>query len=349
MQQLQSLLEKYGAGTLSQEEKVKLLEILSIQEDQLKDWSQEAFRADVEKEAIYLTEAHSADLLQQIQAKKKQAVKRMYGRQVFRVAAAVLVLLAGVQVFRYLNAGKQDTVHAVAAVQPAKQYKQVHNTGTAINRYLLPDSSVVLLQPGTAIAYNAPFDSTRREVVLRQGKALFTVAQEAGRPFTVHAGNVATTALGTAFTVEALSQGMVNVRLYEGRVVVRSTGAIHKEVYLKPGQQVLMNAANAYCKVSLFDMADLAGGSKKRAIAVPGPLTGNGLLFRKTPLTDVFSRLNAKYGVVIVSNPADMKGLVFTGQFSESDSLPSILAVINSLNSLSLRQQEDTIFINKEK
>lgn len=323
--------------------------MLAVQEDQLKEWSQEYYRTDLEKEAIYLTAEHSAALLRQIQSRKRQAPKRLYSRWAFSAAAAVIALLLGAQLFRHLAESRPSATPAIAMAQPVKKYRQVSNMGAAKRLYWLPDSSAITLQPGSAIAYDEPFDSTKRDVQLQQGKAMFTVAKEAGRPFTVYAGTVATTALGTSFTVEALSHGMVTIQLYEGKVVVRSKGLL-KDVYLLPGQQVMVNQADAYCKVSAFDTADIAGSSKKQQVTTgTAPFTGNGLVFRKTPLTEVFSQLHQKYGVTIVSEPAEMKGLVFTGAFSEKDNLQAILSVISSLNSLSLRQQEDSIFINKEK
>lgn len=59
-----------------------------------------------------------------------------------------------------------------------------------------------------------------RSVELRQGRALFDVAKDPLRPFTVAAGDKLVVAIGTSFSVE-LVNGEVQVILYEGQVEVR--------------------------------------------------------------------------------------------------------------------------------
>ncbi|WP_020188310.1 FecR family protein [Methylopila sp. 73B] len=72
--------------------------------------------------------------------------------------------------------------------------------GTEISPTLtLADGTTVQLNASSAIAED--YNDSRRTVRLLRGQAFFDVAPDAARPFTVEAGQVRVTALGTAFDV----------------------------------------------------------------------------------------------------------------------------------------------------
>lgn len=112
-----------------------------------------------------------------------------------------------------------------------------HMTGTAESRVVtLEDGSTVTLGAGSAIAAN--IGTAGRHVSLLGGEAFFEVAHDAGRPFTVEAGEVTVSVLGTAFDMQ-LSAVTAMVQLAEGSVDVSyerdgRTGAAR----LAPGEMV---------------------------------------------------------------------------------------------------------------
>lgn len=81
----------------------------------------------------------------------------------------------------------------------------------------LADGSVVDLAPATALS--ATIDAGRRRLTLHSGEAYFHVAADAARPFVVTAANGEITALGTAFDVKLLPDG-VRVAVTEHAVAV---------------------------------------------------------------------------------------------------------------------------------
>ncbi|MCW4461999.1 FecR domain-containing protein [Sphingomonas sp. BT-65] len=105
----------------------------------------------------------------------------------------------------------------------------------------LPDGTRVTLNTDTAIAL--AYTPGSRHVRLLRGQALFEVAKDAARPFSVEAAGRRVTALGTVFEVR-LDPGRMKVVLIEGRVVVdRAAGGSElpdpAPTLLKPGQALV--------------------------------------------------------------------------------------------------------------
>lgn len=97
-------------------------------------------------------------------------------------------------------------------------------TGTGdIRNLTLPDGSVATLGPDSALAVD--FSDARRGIELLAGMAFFEVAPEPARPFVVVCGEVAATALGTAYDVSS-DAGFVTVGVDRGTVEARVTTAV---------------------------------------------------------------------------------------------------------------------------
>ncbi|MBQ1560927.1 FecR domain-containing protein [Caulobacter sp.] len=100
----------------------------------------------------------------------------------------------------------------------------------------LADGSTLTLDTGSKARVR--LGKARRDIELVQGQALFEVAHDAARPFTVTAGDTAVTALGTRFDVRRDGAG-ASVTLVRGAVEVReASGATPRVWRLTPGQKV---------------------------------------------------------------------------------------------------------------
>lgn len=99
----------------------------------------------------------------------------------------------------------------------------------------LPDASTLTLGPASRIATR--YSRRRRAVVLEQGEALFDVARDADRPFTIDAGQARITVLGTRFTVNRLP-GLVRVSVEHGTVRLAGEGDAqgHQALLLHAGE-----------------------------------------------------------------------------------------------------------------
>jgi transmembrane sensor len=101
----------------------------------------------------------------------------------------------------------------------------------------LADGSQIVLN--TASAVRVAYSGSARRVTLDHGQAFFTVAKEAGRPFTVEADGRVVTAFGTAFDVR-IQKETVQIALLEGKVSVSPrANAQQGTVMLKPNDMLI--------------------------------------------------------------------------------------------------------------
>lgn len=115
---------------------------------------------------------------------------------------------------------QHDTASAINKVKTIS-LPELYRTGWGQQRtILLEDGSEVWLDWKTELTVS--MTSSKREVELRQGKALFSVASDRDRPFSVASGDTVTTALGTEFVVHRVGAKAVEVEVLEGLVGVRS-------------------------------------------------------------------------------------------------------------------------------
>lgn len=97
----------------------------------------------------------------------------------------------------------------------------------------LPDGSLIYLNENSQIAYLE--EEGQRNVNLN-GEAFFDVSHDAANPFVVKSNNTTTTVLGTKFNINAKSNELTEVSLYEGKVSF--DGADQKSTILLPGNMI---------------------------------------------------------------------------------------------------------------
>ena len=140
----------------------------------------------------------------------------------------------------------------------------VLRTGIGENRSVrLEDGSRVMLGGGTELS--VVMDEDSRQVSLAHGEAFFKVAKESARPFTVHAGNAAVTAVGTEFDVR-LGGDRVTVAVVEGRVVVERSSRLTPLALLRELQPKLQPV-----RLSAGQQTTVARGVVAPASALPDP------------------------------------------------------------------------------
>jgi len=86
---------------------------------------------------------------------------------------------------------------------------------------VLPDGSIVSVNTNSEISVQ--FTRTERNIHLLRGEALFDVAKNKDRPFTVIAGDTSVRAVGTSFTVSRLPHEPIQVLVKEGVVELQRT------------------------------------------------------------------------------------------------------------------------------
>lgn len=291
------------------------------------------------------------EVWQNIEKKNKSKVIVL---QIKRTAvAACIVGLIGVGYYKFGEPAKVNDAVAVNNL-PEKniEHKTTANNSNSMMRILLPDSSTIELSPGSVLRYDMPFPDHKREIFL-DGEALFKVAKDTAKPFTVFAGALATTALGTEFKISANSGAQHNiiVKLFEGKVVVKRTDSTlkgwNKNVYLMPGQQLEYNADSMLATILNIDSVDKpkklpVNIAKKKTITA-----GTGLVFNSASLPEVFEKLSKYYNVKIEFNKIAIEKMNFTGTINKNDSLAIVLKIITQMNDLEIIEQNDGFLIQQ--
>jgi transmembrane sensor len=193
--------------------------------------------------------------------------------------AATLVLAAGVWV--------------AAAFFGAPRYSTAIGEQRSI---ALPDGSTVHLNARSSIRVR--YSEGERIVELREGQALFTVAQDAGRPFSVAMEGTRVRSLGTQFDVNRVQTG-VGVSVVEGRVAIDG-------VLLSAGEQAVIGSG---------------GAQKSRRPNVDAAIawTQRQLVFASTPLADVAEMFNRYNERQLVIRDRALERFEIDGVFSSTD------------------------------
>lgn len=120
----------------------------------------------------------------------------------------------------------------------------------------LPDGSTIAVGGYTEI--EADFVERSRDVALTRGEAFFRVAKDPARPFVVHAGRIAVTAVGTAFNVRRAAHGVTMIAVAEGTVKITTP---NREVGLvSAGQEArVMERAGERAAVVPVNASSVAG------------------------------------------------------------------------------------------
>lgn len=278
-------------------------------------------------------------LLQQLSLKKSSifTIKKMG-----LVAAASLLCLVVVTLY---NVSKQpatkvaEITTTIAPATTAPTWTVCENNGPKKKKITLPDGSIAVLSGNSRISYQQPFPANKRDINMN-GQVYFSVHKDQSKPFTVYAGNTATTALGTAFRIH-MQQKEITIQLFNGKVRIQplpgTTKGWDSTLYLMPGEQLQYNISKSSTTISTF--------IKNTAHEEILPTTT--LSFNNEPIDKVFDKLSAKYKVTILYNKKEINGISFTGSVMEKDSLPMILHIIGKMNGLETDQQNNAFIIKK--
>lgn len=171
------------------------------------------------------------------------------------LAAAAIIAWVGVARFDSVGAPEQD-VPAVAEAELASPEPEEFRTRRREQRTVaLADGTEVWLDWNTRM--RVTLGQSARQVTLVEGKALFKVEHEVGRPFSVVADGVVATALGTEFSVQRLTGATVEVAVIEGAVgVVPAAGS--PSTRLSPAEAVRVSGGEAGT-VTARTLAEIAG------------------------------------------------------------------------------------------
>jgi transmembrane sensor len=132
----------------------------------------------------------------------------------FSLAASVLFLsILTSEVF--LSKSLLSFFHGTSTAIVYQQFSTKTGEQTSFN---LPDGSLVHLNTNSLLTIS--FSDNHRQLNLIKGEALFDVAKDKSRPFSVTSGQQSFTALGTIFNVQKNDNNHLELIVTEGRVLI---------------------------------------------------------------------------------------------------------------------------------
>lgn len=207
---------------------------------------------------------------------------------------------------------------------------EIRNETNAIQLVNLPDGSSVILKKYARISYPATFAADRREVTLR-GEAFFEVVKNPEQPFFVYAGSMVTKVKGTSFSIRAndddedvqlvVKTGLVEVSALEDEG--KSGAGAGKKLVLKPNEQVTFNRKSLH----------MITKTVQKPVLLNLPAESQDFEFRRTPLTEVFARMEKTYGIHIQYDPKAIAHCTLTARLGDEpvhEKLDLICAVVNA-------------------
>ncbi len=189
---------------------------------------------------------------------------------------------------------------AVAVVGPmlSEPSIQTYATGKGQHqRVTLEDGSVVDLNAETRISVR--LSGKARQVTLGDGEAIFDVAHDADRPFTVAASSHVVRVVGTQFDVRN-RRGDLSVTVARGKVQVRPTATSGRAFLLTPGHRLEIDRTGVE-RLSAVDPQEAFGWRSGR------------LVYRAEPLANVVADLNRQFVEQIEVSDPELGKMPITG------------------------------------
>lgn len=220
-------------------------------------------------------------------------------------AASVAVLAIGIWWYSSYNSGHVNQPVADLHITTAAQVTE--------NRFVvLPDSSTVILHPGSRITYHN--NDQTRELTL-EGEAYFDIRQRAELPFVIHTGRIKTTVMGTTFNIRAYSADSITVSVISGSVKV--SDAKNNAAVLHSNQEAVYNNTTSLKKQEQPLMAGTIAWTR------------SDMQFQDMPYAQLAERLSRRYDVNIsFKNPA-LEKCPITGRFSGTETLREVLEILS--------------------
>jgi ferric-dicitrate binding protein FerR (iron transport regulator) len=265
-------------------------------------------------------------------------------------AAAMLALSFGTYLYSRFNVtppAKATAKQTIIQPESLSNFRNTSNNSSKPLAITLEDGTRVKLAPHSELGYPVAFLKDRRELTLK-GQAIFYVAKDPSRPFTVHAGKLATTAIGTVFRITAFNGKTTSVQLLSGKVRVEADSNVLMKgkniTYLLPGQELQLDAQQ---HLLVFDRKEK---THKPALAVSTQqikqTDSTVTIFRNEPLEQILITLSKKYLTKISFRPQQLEGMSFTGKYDHrKETLAGFIQTISLLNNLVMREENGEIII----
>ena len=183
--------------------------------------------------------------------------------------------------------------------------------------FSLPDGTEGMLNSGSTLSYSMPFEKKRN--VALTGEAWFAVTHDEKHPFSVDAGNLDLTVLGTVFNVNAYpDENYTEVVLETGSILV-NCGQYKEGMVMQPSERLVYR--NSKITRSNADPSKYSSWTEGK------------LVFRSDSMSEVARRLERWYNVNVELMDSDLENYSFRATF-EDDPLEEVLKFLSMTSPL---------------
>ncbi|KAA2240687.1 DUF4974 domain-containing protein [Chitinophaga agrisoli] len=288
-------------------------------------------------------EEWAASWLENINRSKAGRVRSLHWKY-WSAAAAVLLLVMGAALYFMVPASRHSGMaeNNVDKVVMAQHDTVIQNQGTAVQKYTLPDHSIVKLSPGSTLRYDNAMKANRS--LWLEGEGVFDVVHDSKRPFTVYAAGLVTIDIGTVFKITTdKDKKVTNVQLISGKIAVHRLQDTAKVFYLTSGQSCRFDQTAQSLQMVPQGRGKLSADPNAQTEQT---LAADEINFHNAPLPEVFQQLSKAYNIHIEYPLESLKRRKFTGSFKKSAKLEGAMETLLLLNELKSNSVGDTIYIS---
>jgi ferric-dicitrate binding protein FerR (iron transport regulator) len=246
--------------------------------------------------------------------------QRRISHRILAAAAVILACAIAVPVYR---ANRQQGSSTMITKEKPVNKKDKPAGHQLIN---LPDGSMALLNTNSKLDYPPSFKGKTREVYLT-GEAYFDIKHNGRQPFLVHAGNITTRVLGTAFNVKAYpGENTIFITVTKGKVEVTNRG--NTLGIITRNQQIAIDKLTQKHRQQAVNAEETAAWKK------------DDLIMEDITFDKAARLIEQKYHVEIKFENQKLMACRFTATFLDSTSLEQVLAVLCDLNNAAFSRQD---------
>lgn len=312
--ELDELIDKYLKGTASDAESKRLT-----------DW----YRGELEGEVVWEMDSLDEESLikTRISHKIQQALHRDSKVKPVRKRLSIwrwgaITAAAVIPILLWLNPNNTDNYKTFDPT-----IVNIELNATENRFHLLPDSSTVILRPGSSLEYKTDFSGNTREVVLK-GEGYFDIRSNKLKPFIVHTGDIKTIVLGTSFMIRTEDQiEKVQVVVKHGKVRVERKNKVLAE--LVANQQL-----NIHSKEAAVQQSEVVADEELAWTSVD-------LRFDREPFGRLVERLIRRYDVEISFENQELANCPVTGVFKGTETLEEVLTTLCLTRNAKFRKLEN--------
>lgn len=203
-----------------------------------------------------------------------------------------------------------------------------------VKKHSLPDGSFITLDLNSTL--DVIYSANKREVILKKGQAVFDIAKDKQRPFSIVSGKTFIEVVGTRFEVQK-AKNITTIKVEEGIVKV---GNIYNEnkaakilIRLKKAEKIVLNNKG---KITYLG---------KTPLELIATWREGLLIFDKSTINQAFQDFS-KYHDIEVELQEDIGEVLFSGKF-RTDGLDKFLNALEKVYSYKISRNENKIIVSK--